>query len=85
MKKIQSRDLGLDAFGLPKKCVGVIVFDELGYISFDKVEPEILFNLLSNRNDKGSIIINSNLTFDCWNEVFNDTMLTGALVERLVH
>ncbi len=46
---------------------------------------EILFNLLSNRNDKGSIIITSNLTFDRWNEVFNDTVLTGALVDRLAH
>lgn len=63
----------------------VVVLDELGYISFDKAGSEILFNLLSNRNDKGSIIITSNLTFDRWNEVFNDTMLTGALVDRLAH
>jgi DNA replication protein DnaC len=63
----------------------VVVLDELGYISFDKSGSEILFNLLSNRNDKGSIIITSNLTFDRWNEVFNDTMLTGALVDRLAH
>lgn len=63
----------------------VVILDELGYISFDKSGSEILFNLLSNRNDKGSIIITSNLTFDRWNEVFNDTVLTGALVDRLAH
>jgi DNA replication protein DnaC len=63
----------------------LVILDELGYISFDKAGSEILFNLLSNRNDKGSIIISSNLTFDRWNEVFNDTMLTGALVDRLAH
>jgi len=63
----------------------LVILDELGYVSFDKSGSEILFNLLSNRNDKGSIIITSNLTFDRWNEIFNDTVLTGALVDRLAH
>ncbi|GAB1475218.1 IS21-like element helper ATPase IstB [Bacillota bacterium] len=63
----------------------LVILDELGYISFDKEGCEILFNLLSNRNDKGSIIITTNLTFDRWDEVFKDTMLTGAIVDRLAH
>lgn len=63
----------------------IVILDELGYVSFDKSGAEILFNLLSNRNDKGSIVITTNLTFDRWNEVFNDTVLTGALVDRLAH
>lgn len=63
----------------------IVILDELGYVSFDKAGAEILFNLLSNRNDKGSIIITTNLTFDRWNEIFNDTVLTGALVDRLAH
>lgn len=63
----------------------LVILDELGYVSFDKSGSEILFNLLSNRNDKGSIIITSNLTFERWNEIFNDTVLTGALVDRLAH
>jgi len=63
----------------------IVILDELGYVSFDKSGSEILFNLLSNRNDKGTIIITSNLTFDRWNEIFNDTVLTGALVDRLAH
>ena len=45
----------------------------------------ILFNLLSNRNDKGSIIITTNLTFDRWEEIFKDAMLTGAIVDRLAY
>ena len=44
----------------------LVILDELGYVSFDKEGCEILFNLLSNRNDKGSIIITTNLTFDRW-------------------
>lgn len=63
----------------------LVILDELGYISFDKEGCEILFNLLSNRNDKGSIIITTNLTFDRWEEIFKDTMLTGAIVDRLAH
>lgn len=63
----------------------LVILDELGYISFDKTGCEILFNLLSNRNDKGSIIITTNLTFDRWEEIFKDTMLTGAIVDRLAH
>jgi len=63
----------------------LVVLDELGYVSFDKTGSEILFNLLSNRNDKGSIIITTNLTFDRWEEIFKDTMLTGAIVDRLAH
>jgi len=63
----------------------LVILDELGYISFDKSGCEILFNLLSNRNDKGSIIITTNLTFDRWEEIFKDAMLTGAIVDRLAH
>ena len=63
----------------------LVILDELGYISFDKSGCEILFNLLSNRTDKGSIIITTNLTFDRWNEIFKDTMLTGAIVDRLAY
>ncbi|MDO9463841.1 MAG: IS21-like element helper ATPase IstB [bacterium] len=63
----------------------LVVLDELGYVSFDKIGCEILFNLLSNRNDKGSIIITTNLAFDRWEEIFKDPMLTGAIVDRLAH
>jgi DNA replication protein DnaC len=63
----------------------LVILDELGYVSFDKSGCELLFNLLSNRNDKGSIIITTNLSFDRWEEIFKDSMLTGAMVDRLAH
>ncbi len=62
-----------------------VILDELGYVSFDKAGCEILFNLLSNRNDRGSTIITSNLNFDRWEEIFKDPMLTGAMIDRLTH
>lgn len=63
----------------------LVILDELGYVSFDKEGCEILFNLLSNRNDKGSIVITTNLSFDRWEEIFKDPMLTGAIVDRLAY
>ena len=63
----------------------LVIIDELGYVSFDKQGNEILFNLLSNRNDNGSMIITTNLAFEKWEEVFHDTNLTAALVDRLTH
>lgn len=80
--------MSLNQLGVYKKKFerySLVILDELGYVTFDKAGCEILFNLLSNRNDKGSIVITTNLTFDRWNEIFKDTMLTGAIVDRLAH
>jgi DNA replication protein DnaC len=63
----------------------LVILDELGYVSMDKIGCEMLFNLISSRNDKGSIIVTSNLTFDRWEEIFKDPTLTGALIDRLAH
>jgi DNA replication protein DnaC len=63
----------------------LVILDELGYISFDKTAADLLYNLISARNDKGSIIVTSNLTFDRWEEIFHDPTLTAAVVDRLAH
>jgi len=63
----------------------LVILDELGYVSFDKSGCELLFNLMSSQNDKGSIIITTNLTFDRWEDVFKDPTLTGAMIDRLAH
>ena len=49
---------------------GLVILDELGYVLFDQVSSEILFNLLSNRTSMGSVIITTNLSFDRWKEIF---------------
>jgi DNA replication protein DnaC len=63
----------------------LVIVDELGYVSFDRAGADILFNLLSNRNGTGSMIITTNLSFARWQEVFIDPDVTGALVDRLAH
>lgn len=63
----------------------LVILDELGYVSMDMSGCEMLFNLISSRNHKGSIIVNSNLTFDRWEEIFKDPTLTAALIDRLAH
>lgn len=63
----------------------LVICDEMGYCTFDRERAEILFNLLSNRNETGSIIITSNLTLDKWNEIFKDKVLTGAIIDRLAY
>ena len=63
----------------------LILLDELGYISFDKEGSELLFTFLSLRAERKSTIITTNLSFDRWNEIFHDAVLTAALIDRLTH
>lgn len=63
----------------------LVICDEFGYISFDKQGSELLFNHLSLRSGRKSTIITTNLSFDRWQEIFGDPVLTAALVDRLTH
>jgi len=63
----------------------LVILDELGYIGFDKEGSELLFNLLSMRNETKSIIITTNLSFNRWEEIFMDPTLTAAMVDRIAH
>lgn len=63
----------------------LVICDEFGYVSFDKDGAEMLFNHLSLRCGRKSTIITTNLSFDRWNEIFGDTVLTAAMVDRLTH
>lgn len=63
----------------------LVICDEFGYISFDKEGAELLFSHLSLRAGRKSTIITTNLSFDRWDEIFGDTVLTAAMVDRLTH
>ncbi|RLD54939.1 MAG: AAA family ATPase [Bacteroidetes bacterium] len=63
----------------------LVICDEFGYISFDKEGAELLFSHLSLRAGVKSTIITTNLSFDRWSEIFGDTILTAAMVDRLTY
>jgi len=63
----------------------LVICDEFGYISFDKEGAELLFSHLSLRAGMKSTIITTNLSFNKWDEIFGDKVLTTALVDRLTH
>ena len=64
---------------------GLLILDELGYIPFSKEGAELLFQVLAERHERGSVIITSNLGFGDWTQVFADANLTAALLDRLTH
>jgi DNA replication protein DnaC len=64
----------------------VLVIDELGYLPIDKYGADLLFQIISHRYERGAIIITTNRVYKRWSEIFNnDSMLTSALLDRLLH
>jgi DNA replication protein DnaC len=63
----------------------LVIADELGYISFDKEGSELLFTHLSLRAGRKSTIITTNLSFERWDEIFLDSVMTAAMIDRLTH
>lgn len=63
----------------------LVIADEMGYISFDKEGAELLFTHLSLRAGQKSTIITTNLSFERWGEIFQDPVMTAAMIDRLTH
>jgi DNA replication protein DnaC len=63
----------------------LLILDELGYIPFSKEGAELLFQVLAERHEKGSVVITTNLGFADWTQVFGDPVMTAALLDRLTH
>jgi DNA replication protein DnaC len=63
----------------------LLIIDELGFVPLSKTGAELLFELISQRYERGSTIITSNLPFDEWTATFGEERLTGALLDRLTH
>lgn len=63
-----------------------LILDELGYLPIDKLGADLLFQIISLRYEQGSIIITSNRAFKHWPQIFNnDSTLTSAILDRLLH
>ena len=63
----------------------LVILDELGYIPFSTSGSQLLFQFCSERYERASLLITSNLEFARWTEVFGDEKLTAALLDRLTH
>jgi DNA replication protein DnaC len=62
-----------------------LILDDLGYVQQSREEMEVLFTLLAERYERGSVMITSNLPFSKWEAIFKDAMTTAAAIDRLVH
>ena len=63
----------------------VLIIDDLGYVQQNREEMEVLFTLLAERYERGSVMLTSNLPFSKWEKIFKDPMVTAAAIDRLVH
>jgi DNA replication protein DnaC len=72
---------------LQKQLAGyrLLIIDELGFVPLSKSGAELLFEVFSQRYERGSTLVTSNLPFDEWTEVLGSERLTGALLDRLTH
>lgn len=63
----------------------LLIIDELGFVPLSKTGAELLFELISQRYERGATLITSNLPFDEWTETMGSERLTGALLDRITH
>jgi DNA replication protein DnaC len=82
---VAKRDLKLSR--VLKRLAGyeVLILDDLGYVQQSREEMEVLFTLLAERYERGSVLLTSNLPFSGWEAIFKDPMTTAAAIDRLVH
>jgi DNA replication protein DnaC len=62
-----------------------LIIDDLGYLQQTRDDMEVIFTLLAERYERGSVLMTSNLQFSKWEGIFKDAMMTAAAIDRLVH
>ena len=82
---VAKRDLMLEELLRKLDRFDVILLDDIGYVQQDRDEMEVLFTFLSERYERKSLMITSNLVFSEWDKIFKDPMTTAAAIDRLVH
>ena len=79
------RSLTLDRLMKRLRKYDALILDDIGYVQHSREEMEVLFTLLAQRYERGSVMLTSNLAFSDWERIFKDPMTTAAAIDRLVH
>jgi len=82
---VAKRDLRLENVLKKLDLFDVVLVDDIGYIQQNREEMEVLFAFLSERYERKSLMITSNLVFSEWDKIFKDAVTTAAAIDRLVH
>jgi len=82
---IAKRDLKLPRLLKQLAKYDALIIDDIGYVQQSRAEMEVLFTLLADRYERGSVMLTSNLPFSQWEKIFKDPMTTAAAIDRLVH
>jgi DNA replication protein DnaC len=82
---VAKRDLQLPKMIKKLSRYDALIIDDLGYVQQSREEMEVLFTLLAERYERGSVMLTSNLPFSRWEQIFKDAMTTAAAIDRLVH
>jgi DNA replication protein DnaC len=82
---VAKRDLKLKRVLKQMSKFEVLLIDDIGYVQQSREEMEVLFTLLADRYERGTVMLTSNLPFSKWETVFKDPMTTAAAIDRLVH
>lgn len=61
----------------------LLIIDELSYLTFNRSQSELLFQVISERSERASVIITTNLEFSQWTQLFENEMMVAALVDRV--
>ncbi|RLB75171.1 MAG: AAA family ATPase, partial [Deltaproteobacteria bacterium] len=81
----EKRELRLEKRLKSLKKYDALILDDIGYVQQNREEMEVLFTLLAQRYERGSVMITSNLPFSQWDRIFKDQMTTAAAIDRVVH
>jgi DNA replication protein DnaC len=82
---VGKRDLKLSRVLKRLSKFDVVIIDDIGYVQQSRDEMEVLFTLLAERYERGSVMLTSNLPFSKWESIFKDPLTTAAAIDRLVH
>jgi len=83
---LEGHRCGFEFFGgVPRRAIYDNTKNALSYLTFSRASSELLFQVIYERSERGSVIVTTNLEFSRWTEILGDPMLTAALVDRMIH